>query len=157
MRKLLFLLLLLPPALAAQQVPVWKLPTLQSRLAGAGDTLLIVNFWATWCKPCVEEMPYFEQINQTYAARGVKVLFVSLDFASRQKAVAAFVKNKGIRSEVVLLDEPDYNAWLDKISPDWQGSIPATLLLLPARSFRSFKEQSFTYAGLESWIKEALE
>ncbi|TAE56038.1 MAG: TlpA family protein disulfide reductase [Bacteroidetes bacterium] len=151
------LCLLLATAASAQQVREWKMPDLESRLAGAGDTLLIVNFWATWCRPCVEEIPHFEAINQKYAAQGVKVLFVSLDFPSQKKTVSKFIASRNMQAETVLLAETDYDAWMPKISPDWGGAIPATLIVRPAKGVRDFAGKSFTYAELETWVLELLQ
>jgi thiol-disulfide isomerase/thioredoxin len=159
MKKCLLLMLLagMAAGLPAQSVPVYKLPDLDRRMRAAGDTLLLVNFWATWCKPCVEEMPFFERLNQEYASQQVKVLFVSLDFKSQLRTVERFVEKRGIRAEVVLLDEPDYNRWLNKISPHWQGSIPATLAVQPEHELRMFREQAFAWQELEAWANELLQ
>jgi hypothetical protein len=87
----------------------------------------------------------------------VKVLFVSLDFKSQLRTVERFVEKRGIRAEVVLLDEPDYNRWLNKISPHWQGSIPATLAVQPEHELRMFREQAFAWQELEAWANELLQ
>ncbi|MEZ4875095.1 MAG: TlpA disulfide reductase family protein [Flavobacteriaceae bacterium] len=115
----------------------------------------VVNFWATWCKPCVKELPAFEKLNEQYRKQGVKVLLVSLDFPDKlEKGVLPFLEKNQIQSDVVLLDDPDANNWIPKISEQWSGAIPATLVLHDGKRF--FFEQSFTYETLESEIKPFL-
>ena len=91
------------------------------------DTTYVINFWATWCKPCVEEMPYFEQFHQATKGEKVKVILVSLDFPNAyRKSLVPFVNRRNLQPEVVALADGNYNAWIDKVDPDWEGEIPAT-------------------------------
>lgn len=93
------------------------------------DTLYIINFWATWCKPCVVELPYFEEVNRAYADQPVRVILVSLDFKNQvKKRLIPYVINNNIGSKVIVLHEPDANAWIDKVDPEWDGAIPATVI-----------------------------
>lgn len=141
--------------LSAQEVAVVDFAGLQQRMKQQNtDELVIYNFWATWCKPCVEEMPYFEQLNTEYAGKKVKVVFVSLDFKSKHQKVVDFVAKKGLKAEVILLNAPDYNAWIDKISTQWNGAIPATYVVKGGNN--KFHEGSFTYEQLEQFIKPLL-
>jgi thiol-disulfide isomerase/thioredoxin len=112
------------------------------------DTIYIVNFWATWCKPCIEELPAFEKINQEFSEEKVKVVLTSLDFPERlEKQVIPFIKKYDLRSEVVLLDDPDANSWIPKVSEEWSGAIPATIIY--NQQERVFYERSFTYDELK--------
>ena len=116
------------------------------------DTIVIYNFWATWCGPCVSEIPDFEKFGKQYAGKKVKLVFVSLDFISKKEAVEKFVSRKKLKSEVWLLDAPDYNKWIDKVNPQWGGMIPATMLVLGPKAERRFHEGPLTYAELEKFI-----
>ncbi|MBT8261642.1 MAG: TlpA family protein disulfide reductase [Bacteroidia bacterium] len=119
------------------------------------DTTYVVNFWATWCKPCVKEMPYFEKVGAEYAKDKVKVVFVSLDFPDRlEPLVVPFIEKNKIRSEVVLLDDADANSWIPKVSDEWQGAIPATLMFNNKK--RAFFERSFTFEELEKEVQSIL-
>ena len=112
----------------------------------------IINFWATWCKPCLEEMPHFERINAEEKERGVEVILVSLDLPNMWKSrLEPYVENKGIRSRVVILDDPQQNEWIPKVSGDWGGGIPATLIYNSER--RSFHERGFTYDELKAELE----
>jgi len=141
----------------AQQVAVIKLPDLQKRLARPSDTTYVVNFWATWCAPCIKELPSFEQLNTTYAKQKVKVLLVSMDYASQlDKKVKPFVAKRGLKSEVVLLNEPDPNSWIDKLDPKWSGAIPFTLMVNNQKKKRQAFEKEFTQAELTAQVQAFL-
>lgn len=106
------------------------------------DTTYVVNFWATWCGPCVKELPYFEQLNKEGASKKIKVVLVSLDFSKQYETkLIPFLKKHQLSSQVVVLNDSDSNVWIDKISPDWSGAIPATLVFKGEK--REFYEQSF--------------
>lgn len=116
---------------AQKKIPVYKIDKLLSRIEKNNDTLYIVNFWATWCKPCVQELPDFEKINQEYKNQKVKVkvILVTLDFKEElKKRVMPFIKKNKYTTEVILLDEID-GSFIDKVSKEWSGAIPATLLI----------------------------
>ncbi|WP_020571506.1 TlpA family protein disulfide reductase [Neolewinella persica] len=91
------------------------------------DETLVINFWATWCQPCVEELPYFEQLARE---TDVRIVMVSLDF---KKDVATklkkFVEERQMKLPVIALADGDYNAWIDRVDPSWGGAIPVTLIL----------------------------
>ncbi|MAN58466.1 MAG: thioredoxin [Flavobacteriaceae bacterium] len=136
-------------------VPVLSFNELEPMLQRTNDTTYVVNFWATWCKPCIKELPYFEKLGAEYANENVKVLLVSLDFPDRlEKQVIPFVKKFGLQSQVVLLDDPDANSWIPKVSEAWSGAIPATIIY--NANTRAFYEKSFTYAELEKALKTIL-
>jgi len=106
------------------------------------DTTYIVNFWATWCGPCVKELPYFEELNDVYKDDKVKVVLVSLDFEKMvDKMLLPFLNRKEIDSHVVLLLDGKPNKWIDKVDPSWSGSIPITIIY--NKDERFFYEKSF--------------
>jgi len=119
------------------------------------DSIYVINFWATWCKPCIKELPAFEKIASEYSNEKVKVLLVSLDFPEKlDSQVVLFIKKNKIKSEVVLLDDPDANSWIPKVSEQWSGAIPATIIY--KKENRKFYEQSFTFEELETELKTFL-
>lgn len=119
------------------------------------DKIYVVNFWATWCAPCIKELPYFDAISAAYSDKDVEVLLVSLDFPKKYDShLKPFIKNNKIKSKVVALNDSDSNGWIPQINPDWSGSIPATLIF--NKDKRKFYEQPFTYDELETELKEFL-
>jgi thiol-disulfide isomerase/thioredoxin len=120
------------------------------------DSVYVVNFWATWCKPCVAELPYFEKLNEEYRGKKMKMLLVSLDFKRQiDSKLKPFIIKRELKPEVVALIDSNSNDWIPKVSPMWSGAIPATLIF--NKDKRGFYEQSFEYEELEKTLKEYLE
>ncbi len=133
---------------ANAQVQVVDFDGFEPYLHKQNDTAYVINFWATWCVPCVKELPAFEKLNETYGDEKVKVLLVSLDLIKHYNSkLLPFIEEKNIKSEVILLNDPRSNRWIDKVSPEWSSAIPATVIYKGKK--RSFYEQSFTYEELE--------
>ncbi|WP_400191904.1 TlpA disulfide reductase family protein [Hymenobacter sp. B81] len=152
--KILLVLLLLAGPAAAQQVRVVKLPAVEQLLRGRSDTTYVLNFWATWCGPCVQELPHFERVRAAHAGQKVRVVLISLDFASQlDKKVRPFVQRHQLASAVWLLNETDPNAYIDRIDPGWSGALPFTLLINPARGQRKAFERPLTQAELETELR----
>lgn len=152
-KRIVFLLLLCTPVfLFGQGVGLVTYDELETRLVEKNDTTYIINFWATWCAPCRKEIPYFDQLQEKYSSKNVKVLLVSLDFRSQlESGVIPFVKEKGVRSEVLLLDEPDQASVINRVSPEWSGALPATLIVNSTSGRREFHEGSFNFNELEEF------
>lgn len=150
--KLLFftLILLFNSKIIIAQVKLLSLNQLEERIELGKDTVFVVNFWATWCGPCVKEIPNFDKLNNIYREAPLKVILVSLDFKSRlQKVVIPFIKKNHIKLEVYLLDEKSEQDYIDRISKNWAGSLPATLVFNKQKGIRRFFEQEFTWEELE--------
>ena len=115
---------------------------------------LVVNFWATWCAPCVKELPYFEKLNQENT--NVKVILVSLDFEKQvESKLIPFLKKKKIASTSIYLADKDYNSWLPKIDKNWSGSIPATVIFNQDKKI--FVEQDFSnYEELNTFVNQSI-
>ncbi len=155
--SLLFLGLMASTA-TAQQPEVIKYGDLSSRIEADSDTLYVVNFWATWCRPCVLELPYFDAAQAEFADQTVKVLLVSLDFVEDYDTkLLPFLKRRPTASEVVLLDEPKYNTWLDKVSPEWSGALPATIFVKTSSDIRVFHEGDYTQEELFHKIESLIQ
>lgn len=130
-----------------QKVELLTVDRLNERIDQGKDTMYIVNFWATWCAPCIKELPHFEKLQQDKQPEKLKVLLVSLDFKSRlEKSVVPFVKKRELKNEVFLLDETDQQVFIDRIDKTWSGAIPATLFVKGEK--RKFLEKEFTYQTL---------
>ncbi|MCR9286939.1 TlpA family protein disulfide reductase [Saprospiraceae bacterium] len=120
------------------------------------DTTYVVNFWATWCKPCVAELPYFETLTEKYGDQKVKVVLVSLDFPNQlHKKLIPFVEEHQLKSDVVALFDGNYNDWIENVDLDWDGAIPVTLIYNNAE--RKFIGKQFhDFEDLEKSFKEVL-
>lgn len=139
----------------AQKPTVYKIDDLLKRIHNNSDTTYVVNFWATWCKPCVAELPEFEKLHQEYKNSKIKVILVSMDFKEEldQKLKDFLNKNK-YTCEVVLLDEVNGNDFINKISEKWSGAIPATLITRNNKLRTEFHEGKMNFEMLTKIIHE---
>jgi thiol-disulfide isomerase/thioredoxin len=138
----------------SQNVSVIKIIDLEKRFKNNSDTTYIINFWATWCAPCVKELPDFDSINTTYKNNKIKVILVSMDFKEDLKVkLLPFMLTKKIKSEVVLLDEVNGNYFIPKISEKWSGAIPATLIINNQKQINHFFEKKLSYEFLKNEIE----
>ncbi len=92
------------------------------------EKVRVINFWATWCGPCVKELPYFEKFGADNPDQ-VEVILISLDFVEKLDRVNNFIQRRGLASQVYLLDDIDYDSWIGKVSNEWSGAIPATMFI----------------------------
>ncbi|MEZ5039790.1 MAG: redoxin domain-containing protein [Saprospiraceae bacterium] len=93
------------------------------------DTTYVINFWATWCKPCVKELPYFEALHTDFKGEKLKVILVSLDFQKDiEPKLIPFIKANKLQSNIIALTDHKYNEWIDKVDPEWGGAIPVTVI-----------------------------
>lgn len=136
--------------LFAQEVKLLSLNQLEQRISLGNDSVYVINFWATWCGPCVKEIPNFDKLQSFYQNKPLKVIFISVDFKSKlEKVLIPFVKRNQIQSEVYLLNEQSEQDYIDRVSKNWSGSLPATLIINRQKGTRDFYEQEFTYEQLE--------
>lgn len=132
-------------------VPIYDYEGLKHLLQKNNDTTYVINLWATWCKPCVKELPYFEEIHEVYKKEKLKVILVSLDFKNQiEKKLIPFIQKNNLKPTVVVLTDPDSN--IDNIDTEWSGSIPATIVYRQDK--RAFYEKSFeSFEELNDIIK----
>jgi len=156
MRKNFLTLLFLFAAclVSGQDVSVIKYNDFKKLEKRQNDTTYVINFWATWCRPCVQELPYFDGLTKKFEGQKVKVMLVSLDFIRQLNSrLLPFVKDNKLVSDVYLLDEPDYNSWIGLVDQSWSGAIPATLIINNANGVRKFYEKEFTQEELEKTVQ----
>lgn len=136
-------------------VKVFNFKQLQPLLEQDDDTIYVVNFWATWCAPCIKEIPYFEEFGEKYRDKKVKVLMVSLDMRNQlETKLLPFIEKQKMKNEVILLDDPKFNDWIPLVEKGWTGAIPATLVY--GNGFRKFFPQELTLTELEEIVKPLL-
>lgn len=157
MKKLLLILgFVLPASLYAQQAEIVKLKQLQDHINRETDHIKIINFWATWCAPCIKEMPLFEKIGAERKDVEVTLVSLDLDLNPKPETVYRFVDRKKIQSKVLILDEKDPNVWINQIEKGWSGAIPATLIINGKTGQRKFVEKELHEGDLEKLIAEIL-
>lgn len=138
----------------SQSIKVWKIEDLEKRVKNNSDTTYVVNFWTTWCTPCVKELPAFDTINAAYANAPIKVILLSLDFKEDlEKKVQPFVQIKKVQSEVIILDEINGNYFIPKISDAWSGALPATWIINTKKSINRFFEKKINTDFLKNELQ----
>ncbi len=136
------------------KVPIYeKYADMEHLLHQKNDTTYIVNFWATWCGPCVKELPYIEQLHEAYPEGKISVILVSLDFPKQiESKLLPFIEKNKLKSKVVVLTDGAYNSWIDKVHTDWDGAIPVTLVYNAEK--RHFTKKEFhNFEELNSIVK----
>lgn len=119
-----------------------------------GGKVQVINFWATWCAPCVEELPAFEQMSREYSDE-IDMTLISLDDVDLiEKKVNPFLKENEITATVLLLDDPYSSEWIPMVDPHWDGAIPVTLIKNNSKS--RFYNRTFTESELEKEIQSFL-
>ncbi len=120
------------------------------------DTIYVVNFWASWCKPCVEELPLIENIDQHYENTPVKIVLASIDSESQiETQLKPFLKEHFIMNEVVVIKDGMSTSWTTKINKEWSGSIPSTLFIYQEQ--KTFFEGQVDPMIIENALKEITE
>jgi thiol-disulfide isomerase/thioredoxin len=118
----------------------------------------IINFWATFCKPCIAELPHFQKLANKYKERGVKLVFVSVDLKEAfPKRILAFAKKLKITSTVVYLDETNADLFCPAVDSSWSGAIPATIFINNRTGYKRFFEEELPKEKLEKEIMALLE
>ena len=141
----------------SQTIPKWKINDVVNYYTKNNDTTYVVNFWSTYCQPCIEEMPYLQSISKKYATNRVKLVFVSLDAKSfYPKKLQAFLKKKKITTSVIWLNETNADIFCPAVDEKWSGAIPATIIVHNKKGYKQFYEQQFTPQQFEEALKKAL-
>jgi thiol-disulfide isomerase/thioredoxin len=142
------------PALFGQTAKMVRLPELQASLQAEQDRIQVINFWATWCGPCIKELPLFEKLNADRKDVRVRLVSLDMDLDPNPEKVRSFVARKKLQSEVIILDERNPNEWIDKVEKSWSGAIPATLIINNKNGKRKFVERALLEGELEKLIAE---
>lgn len=134
---------------------VFDFEGLKPLLEQKDERIHVVNFWATWCEPCIKELPYFEQITAEYRPSEVEVLLVNLDMPTMWgPRLIPYIEKQGLRSKVVILDDPKQNSWIPQVAQEWSGAIPATVIY--TKDKRKFYERQFSADELRAELQKFL-
>lgn len=141
----------------AQSIPKWKLADLEAAIKEA-DKPTIFNFWATFCKPCIEEIPHFQEIAKKYDSAGVNLVFISLDLEDAYPAkIQTFAKKRNINYPITFLDETNADLFCPVVDLKWSGAIPATLFVNNKTGYRQFYEEQLSKEQVEKEVRKMIQ
>ncbi len=142
---------------SAQDIPKWKIEDVVRSYSAKNDTVYVVNFWATFCKPCIEEIPHFLRLAEKYKSQKVKLLLVSLDLPAYYPAkIVSFAKKNNYNTNIVWLNETNADHFCPMIDQKWSGAIPSTIIVNNSNGYRKFKEEEMSAVELERSLQEAI-
>ncbi|MEE8184017.1 MAG: TlpA disulfide reductase family protein [Acidobacteriota bacterium] len=146
-----------PLAVAARPVEVIPAtgPEVLAAVRAAGGSVTLVNVWATWCKPCLEEMPDLLRLGKEYRDRGMKVILVSGDFDTQMPAVIEFLERQGVDFPSYIKKGDDME-FIEAMNANWSGALPASFLFDAAGRQKDFWEGKISYLELEKKVRKIL-
>jgi thiol-disulfide isomerase/thioredoxin len=159
MKHLAVLTLLLAfhsPRVFGQPASRIRADELVKEMSAATARVKVYNFWATWCGPCIKEIPFFEKLGTSHPDVSVTLVSLDLDLDPDPAKVYKFMERKKIKSRVIMLDERDPNSYIEKIDKRWSGALPATLIVNTATGKRLFVQQELKEGDLEKMIAEIM-
>ena len=143
--------------LQAQDIPKWKITDVVKYMNTKTDTVLVVSFWATFCKPCVAEIPDFIKITNKYKNQKVKLVLVSLDLPLfYPDKIAAFAKKNNFNTNLAWLNETDADYFCPMIDSSWSGAIPATIIVNTKTGYKKFWEGDVKGDFFEKELKKGI-
>ena len=141
--------------IATAQIPAYTADKLVARLSNK-DTTYVINFWATWCGPCVKELPQFDKLQKAFEGKPVKVVLASFDFKDAYpEKLTTYVTRKKLLPQVVWWSETNANEFIPKIDNNWSGGLPATLVVNARTGYHTFIERPVTSEEIMKMVTEA--
>ena len=151
-----FMLVMLFKNTNGQQIQKIKIKALNDLIA-TSDSILIINFWATFCKPCVEEIPDLIKLAKKYKKEKASLYLVSLDLEDYYpEKIKKFVAKKKYTAKIAWLDESNADYFCPLIDTSWSGAIPATLFINNKTGYKKFYEKQLSATEIEVALKAAL-
>lgn len=142
---------------SALQIRSIKITDLEKTISES-KTPMVINFWATYCKPCVAEIPYFQEEVKKQKAKGVQLVLVSLDLKSYYpQKISTFAASRRFTAPILWLNETDADYFCPKVDPQWSGVLPATLFINNKTGYRKFYEDALSRETLKKEIMAILD
>lgn len=142
------------PLKAQTSIPIIHLEELKNRYTQANDTTYIINFFATWCGPCIREMPVLNAFYEKNKDTKMQLIIVSLDQVGYAKKVAQKLSKLKVKAPTYLLQTNGSFDWLPSVDVRWQGSIPATLIIQNNKKVKALLETPLEEGQLEMYLQK---
>jgi thiol-disulfide isomerase/thioredoxin len=140
----------------AQKIDKWKITDV-ANLIEKSDSILVINFWATFCVPCIEEIPDLIKYTNLHKKDKVKLYLVSLDLPEYYpNKIKKFIAKKKFITNIAWLNETNADYFCPIISEQWSGAIPATLIVNTKKGYRQFYEKKLSALEIKKAIEAAL-
>jgi thiol-disulfide isomerase/thioredoxin len=120
-----------------------------------GAEVVLVNVWATWCAPCLEELPDLLRLRREYRDRGLRLILVSGDFESARQDVRERLADLGVDFET-FRREGDDMAFIEAFDPSWSGALPASFVYDGQGRLRHFEAGRASYEEFEKLILQVM-
>lgn len=159
MKKIIFCTILFFVCVVTQSqvIAKWKITDFEKYVSTAKENVLVINFWATFCKPCVAEIPNFISTVKKHSADSVKLMLVSLDLKSEYpKKIMAFASKRKFKTNIAWLNETDADYFCPKVDAKWSGSIPSTLFINKQTGYHAFFEEELSAKEFEKQLFKAI-
>lgn len=151
---LLVLLLFTHHFLSAQQIQVVTYDSLAKKIYNKSDTTYMLHFFATWCVPCMNELPAIISYDKQHTATRYKLVLVSLDPSNTaNQNLQAVISKLDITNTIYVLQDTNANDWISKVDPKWSGAIPASLFINQHKAYRKFIAEPLTLQSLTKILK----
>ena len=141
---------------AQQKAALITFKQLQEVINTDSEKTYIINFWATWCRPCIAELPGLQKFFDENTNKNIELILVSFDFPNEIKQVNKFIEKKKLKPRVYLINEQDQNAFIDQVSAKWNGTIPATWFVNNLNKKQVFVEKPINEDEIHKYLKEIL-
>ncbi len=128
----------------------------RAAVASAKGKVLVVDFWATWCLPCREEMPKLVRLGEQYRTRGVKLLTVSCDEPEQEAGAFDFLQTQRAPQPGYIKRAVNDEKFIDSVDPKWSGALPGLFVYdRQGKLVKSFVGET-DMAALEQVLKKLL-
>ncbi|MBT5097041.1 MAG: TlpA family protein disulfide reductase [Candidatus Marinimicrobia bacterium] len=121
-----------------------------------GSKAVLINFWATYCVPCIEEFPMIVDLSKKYSEKGMQIYFVSADWLDRKKEVRDFLLEKDVKGLSFIKEEGNDNNFINEISREWSGALPFTIVYDKNGNLSDYWEMKKNKDRFESAIIKAI-
>lgn len=138
----------------SQEVKTVKIEELKKVYTKSNDTTYVVNFFASWCGPCMMEIPILNKFQEEHKNSKIQLIYVSVDNPSSTKKLQKVVIKMKMQPPIYLLNESSDFSWLPNIDKRWQGSIPATMIINGNKNVKAFFETPMEKGQLEFYLSK---